>query len=132
MRPLRKVTLDELNKFSGEVVDAAMEVHSALGPGLLESVYEQCLAQELLSRNLNVDRQVLLPVTYKNQQLDAGFRIDLVVEDCLIVGLKAVDEILPIHEAQLMTYLKLSGCKVGLLLNFNVISMKKGIKRIIL
>jgi GxxExxY protein len=126
------VPLIEINKVSGEVVDAAMDVHSALGPGLLESVYEHCLAHELLGRGLKVERQAPIPVVYKVTQLEVGFKVDLLVEDCLIVELKAVEEVLPIHEAQIFTYLSLTGSRVGLLLNFNVVSMKKGIRRIIL
>ncbi len=132
MKKIKIVSLEEINKVSGEVVDAAMEVHSALGPGLLESAYEHCLAHELTERGLKVERQVPVPLEYKNTQLDAGFRADLLVEESLIVELKTVEEILPIHEAQIFTYLKLTGGRVGLLLNFNVRSMKNGIKRIIL
>jgi GxxExxY protein len=121
-----------INKVSGEVVDAAMEVHSALGPGLLESVYEACLSHELQQRGLKVERQLPVPVLYKDVQLEIGFRVDLLVEKCVIVELKAVESILPIHEAQVLTYLKLMGQRVGLLLNFNVVSMKKGLKRIVL
>jgi GxxExxY protein len=123
---------DEINKVSGAVVDAAMAVHSALGPGLLESVYEICLAHELQQRGLKVERQLPVPVLYKGVQLEIGFRIDLLVGKCIIVELKAVEEILPIHEAQVLTYLKLTSQRVGLLLNFNVVSMKKGLKRIAL
>lgn len=132
MTTIKIISLEELNKISGEVVDAAMDVHSALGPGLLESAYEYCLAHELSERGLKVEKQVPIPLAYKNIQLEVGFRIDLLVEESLIVELKAVENILPIHEAQIFTYLKLTGCHVGLLLNFNVVSMKKGIKRIIL
>ncbi len=132
MEKIKIVPLEEINKVSGEVVDASMEVHSALGPGLLESVYEQCLAHELSLRGFKVERQVPLPVVYKTNRLEIGFRLDLLVEECLFVELKAVEEILPIHEAQVFTYLRLTGNRVGLLLNFNVVSMKKGLKRIIL
>jgi GxxExxY protein len=125
-------SLDEINEITGQVVDAAMKVHSALGPGLLESVYEACLAHELESRGLKVERQVSVPVVYDSVKLETGFRIDLLVQECLVVELKAVEQILPIHEAQIFTYLRLTGSRVGLLLNFNVVSMKKGIKRIIL
>lgn len=124
--------LEEMNKITGIVVDAAMDVHSALGPGLLESVYEQCLAHELELRGLKVERQVAIPVVYKKAELEVGFRIDLLVQDCLIIELKAVETVLPIHEAQVFTYLRLTDSRVGLLLNFNVVSMKNGIKRIIL
>jgi len=108
-----------------------MTVHSALGPGLLESAYEACLAHELARRSFRVQRQVALPVTYHGVQIDAGFRIDLLVQDLVIVELKAVSEIAPIHEAQLLSYLKLSGCSVGLLINFHVVHLKDGIKRLV-
>ena len=132
MKTLKKIMLEEMNKITGIVVDAAMDVHSALGPGLLESVYEQCLAHELELRGLKVERQVAIPVVYKKAELEVGFRIDLLVQDCLIFELKAVETVLPIHEAQVFTYLRLTDSRVGLLLNFNVVSMKNGIKRIIL
>jgi GxxExxY protein len=132
MKQLKKVTLEELNKVTGIVVDASMDVHSALGAGLLESVYEHCLARELELRGLKVERQVPIPVTYKETELEVGFRIDLLVDDCLIVELKAVEAVLPVHEAQVFTYLRLTGSRVGLLLNFNIVSMKNGVKRIIL
>src|SRR5579859_6903852 len=112
--------VEEINKISGQVVDAAMDVHTVLGPGLLESVYETCLEHELLQRGLKVERQLPIPVTYKDIKLEVGFRIDLLVEKCVIVELKAVQEIMPIHEAQLLTYLKLTANRVGLILNFNV------------
>jgi GxxExxY protein len=104
-------------------------VHHALGPGLLESAYEACLLFELHRRALAAERQVPLPITYESIQIDAGFRIDLLVEGCVVVELKSVDRIAPIHEAQLMTYLKLSGRPVGLLINFNVVQLKEGIVR---
>ena len=107
-------------------------MHSGLGPGLLESTYEVCLEYELLKLGLRVDRQKLLPVVYEEIKLDAGYRIDLLVNELIILELKSVDEIAPIHKAQLMTYLKLSGLKLGLLLNFNVQNMKMGISRIIM
>ena len=115
-----------------QVVDAAFAVHKTLGPGLLESVYEICLAHELTKRNLAVERQVALPVDYDGVRLDAGFRLDLVVNHCLIVELKTVEELLPIHQAQTLTYLKLSGKRLALLINFNVPLIKDGIRRIIL
>ena len=111
------------------VVDAAFQVHTALGPGLLESVYEQCLVYELEARAIRLGRQVGLPVTYRNHRIDAGFRMDLVVGDLVVVEVKAVEAILPVHEAQLRTYLKLSGYRVGLLINFNVALIKQGIRR---
>jgi GxxExxY protein len=119
-----------INEASGEVVDAAFTVHSALGPGLLESAYEACLKHELVKRGLNVASQIQLPVQYDGVAIDAGYRIDLLVEEAVVIELKAVEKIAPIHEAQLLTYLKLSGKKLGLLLNFNVLHMKDGIKRI--
>lgn len=121
-----------INEISGVIVDAAMKVHSVLGPGLLESTYEACLKHELLKkRGLNVASQVMLPVQYDGVAIDAGYRIDLLVEDAVVIELKAVEKIIPIHEAQLLTYLKLSGKKLGLLLNFNVLHMKDGINRIV-
>jgi GxxExxY protein len=117
---------------SGQIVDAAIEVHRQLGPGLLESAYETCLFRELGSRGIIVQRQVILPISYKGEQLDCGYRLDLVVADLVIVELKCVSEITELHKAQLLTYLKLSGKKVGLLLNFNVPLLKQGITRIVL
>ena len=119
-----------INEISGIVIDAALEVHTALGPGLLESTYEACLKYELASRNIKTISQLELPVSYKNNTIESGYRIDLLVEDQLIVELKAIDKILPIHEAQLLSYLKMSNLKVGLLLNFNVTRLKNGIKRL--
>ena len=119
-----------INETSGVIVDSAIKVHSVLGPGLLESAYEACLKHELLNRGLAVASQVILPVQYDGIATDAGYRIDLLVEDSVIIVLKAVEKVVPIHEAQLLTYLKLSGKKLGLLLNFNVFLMKDGIKRI--
>ena len=121
----------EKNEITGIIIDAAMDVHTSLGPGLLESAYEACLKYELTSRNISVVSQIALPVTYKNNRIDAGYRIDLLVEDQVIVELKAVDKIIAIHEAQLLSYLKLSDKKVGLLINFNVMRLKHGIKRIV-
>ncbi|MCS6883597.1 MAG: GxxExxY protein [Oscillochloridaceae bacterium] len=121
----------ELNHISGQIVDAAMKVHTALGPGLLESAYEACLAHELRKRGLKVLTQVALPVVYDGIELDAGYRLDLLVADAIIVELKAVEKVLPVHEAQLLSYLKLSGCKIGLLINFHVPKLKDGIKRMV-
>ena len=117
---------EELSK---EVIAAAIEVHRALGPGLLESVYEECLGYELLQRGMHCQRQAPLPVRYKYDQLECGYRIDLIVNNVLIVELKSIDSLQGIHEAQLMTYLRLSGKKVGLLINFNVMLLKDGIVR---
>jgi GxxExxY protein len=119
------------NDCSGHVVDAAMKVHSTLGPGLLESAYEACLAHELRKRGLKVQTQAVLPIMYDGERLDAGYRIDLLVEELVIVELKTVARVLPIHEAQLLSYLKLSGCKVGLLINFHVRQLKHGITRLV-
>lgn len=121
-----------LNEISGAVVDAAFKVHSALGPGLLESVYETCLVHALHQRGLRLARQVSLPIKFDGIQLDAGLRLDLLVEDSVIVEIKAVESLLAVHRAQLLTYLKLSGHRLGLLINFNVPVIKEGIKRIVL
>jgi len=121
----------ELNEISGQVVDAAMKVHTALGPGLMENAYEACLEHELGKRGLLVKRQVALPVVYDGVQIDLGYRLDLLVEDAVIVELKAADRIAPIHEAQLLSYLKLSGRKLGLLINFNVLHLNDGIRRMV-
>jgi GxxExxY protein len=122
----------KMNVLSGNVVDSAYVIHKALGPGLLESVYEICLTHELKKKKLKVERQVEVPVNYDGIKFDTGFRIDLLVEDHLIVELKAVEVILPVHEAQLLTYLKLCQKRLGLLINFNVPILKEGIKRVIL
>ncbi|HEX4191572.1 MAG TPA: GxxExxY protein [Stellaceae bacterium] len=110
----------EHDEIARQIVDSALSVHKALGPGLLESVYEQCLAYELRSRSLRVVSQVPLPVHYREVQIEIGFRIDLVVNDLVLIEVKAVERILAVHEAQLLTYLKLSGKHLGLLVNFNV------------
>jgi len=122
----------ELNDVSGAIVDAAVRVHSTLGPGLLESVYEVCLEHELKKRGLEVKRQLLLPVVYEGVRLDAGLRLDMLVEDCVIVELKAVEQMGPVFDAQLLTYLKLTELRLGLLINFNVPVIKDGIKRVVL
>jgi GxxExxY protein len=119
------------NHYSGQIVNAAMKVHSELGPGLLESAYEACLIEELNYRGLNVDSQLGLPITYNGKQIDVGYRIDLLVEKTVIVELKAVEKVRDIHKAQVLSYLKLSGLRVGLLINFNTVSLKNGIQRII-
>jgi GxxExxY protein len=115
-----------------EVVDAAFCVHRALGPGLLESVYEACLAHELQKRALPFARQVALPVTYDGVAIEAGLRLDLLVNDCVVVEIKAVEKSLPVHDAPLLTYLKLTGKRLGLLMNFNVPLIKDGIRRFVL
>ena len=115
-----------------QIIGAAMEVHRQLGPGLMERVYQTCLAYELDVRGIKWEREKPLPIVYKGTQLDCGYRLDFLVEDKVVVELKAVEQLLPIHEAQLLTYLKISGCKVGLLINFNVPLLKNGIKRRVL
>src|SRR5262245_34891574 len=121
-----------LNALTGSIVGAAIEVHRELGPGLLEQSYEACLCFELLSLGLSVERQVPLPISYKNQRLDCGFRIDLLVEESVVVEVKAIEALERVHLAQLMSYLKFARCPVGLLFNFNVAWLKaKGIKRVV-
>jgi GxxExxY protein len=128
-----KETVDaEVDRIARLVVNAAFKVHVALGPGLLESIYETCLAYELRKQGLRVRTQIALPVIYEELTLEGGFRIDLLVAECLIVELKAVETLLPVHEAQVLTYLKLSGHRLGLLINFNVPRIKNGIRRLIL
>jgi len=122
----------ETDQVASKIVDAAFAVHKTLGPGLLESVYELCLLHELNKRGLKVERQASLPVLHDNLPLDAGLRLDLVVEKRVIVEVKAVEALLPVHTAQLLTYLKLSGYRLGLLVNFNSAIIKQGIKRIAL
>ena len=124
--------MEKLNKLSYEIIGAIYKVHTELGPGLLESTYEVCLEYELVKKGLIVQRQKALPVIYNEIKLEEGYRIDLLIENSIILELKSIDEIAPIHKAQLMTYLKLSGMKLGLLLNFNVKDMKEGINRIIM
>ena len=121
--------LGELNRLTGQIIGAAIEVHRHLGPGLLESTYEACLAYELEQLGLSFERQKPLPLVYKEMRLDQGYRIDLLVEEQVIVELKVVEELAPVHEAQLLSYLKLSGCSVGLLINFDVKLLKDGIQR---
>ena len=121
----------DLNAVSGDVIGCAMEVHSALGPGLLESAYEACLSYELRGRGHTVVAQQPLPLMYKEVRLDIGYRIDLLVENTVVVELKTVDRLHPIHEAQLLSYLKLSGHQLGLLINFHVPRLKDGIVRLV-
>jgi GxxExxY protein len=120
------------NPLSREIIGAAIEVHKQLGPGLLESAYETALAHEFSLRGIVFERQKPLPVIYKDVKLDCEYRLDFLVNELVIVELKAVDKLIPIHEAQVITYLKLANCKLGLLLNFNVHLMKHGIKRVVL
>jgi GxxExxY protein len=120
-----------MNELTEKVIGAAIEVHKALGPGLLESAYEECLAHELLFAGISFERQVPLPIIYRSIQLDCGYRLDFLVERTVVLELKALESLQPIHEAQLLTYLKLGGWPVGLLINFNVPVLKKGIKRMV-
>jgi len=121
----------DINKTTESIIGAAIEVHRHLGPGLLESAYEECLCEELSLRKIPFKRQVALPVIYKNKKLDIGYRIDLLVNDEVVVELKTVEAILPIHQAQTLTYMRLGGWQVGLILNFNVTILKNGIKRLV-
>jgi GxxExxY protein len=120
-----------INGLTDKIIGAAIEVHKALGPGLLESAYEECLAHELSFAGIPFERQVPLPITYRSNQLDCGYRLDFLVERTVVLELKALESLQPIHEAQLLTYLKLGGWPVGLLINFNVPVLKKGIKRMV-
>lgn len=122
---------ENIDKISGNVIDAAMKVHTVLGPGLLESTYETCLKHELVKRGYMVETQILLPIQYEEIKLDAGYRIDMLVESKVLLELKSVEQLLPIHEAQILSYLRLSNYRVGLLINFNVIHLKEGIKRMV-
>lgn len=122
----------EVNRAASLIVDAAFAVHTGLGPGLLESVYEACLLYELRKRKLRAQGQLVLPVLYDGMQIDAGLRIDALVDGCVIVELKTVEKILPVHHAQVLTYLKLTGVRLGLLINFNVPLIRDGIRRIAL
>ncbi len=120
-----------INQVTGTIVTAAMKVHSVLGPGLLESAYQACLAHELRMRGLGVAVQVGLPVVYEGERLDLGYRIDLLVENLVVVEIKCVEAIHPVHQAQLLSYMRLSGKQVGLLINFYVAHLKDGIKRMV-
>ena len=122
---------DEVEKLAAVIVDAGLKVHKALGPGLLESVYEHCLVHELTKRGLMPQRQANQPIVYDGVTLDAGLRIDLMVNGLIIVEIKAVDTVLPVHQSQLLTYLKLSGCRLGFLMNFNVPLFKNGLRRLV-
>ncbi|NIA16459.1 MAG: GxxExxY protein [Nitrospiraceae bacterium] len=122
----------EFDLLSNRVIGCALEVHRNLGPGLLESTYEQCLAHELSSAGIPFETQKPLPVFYKGIHIDCGYRIDILVKPELIVELKSVEKILPIHEAQLLTYMKLANAPIGLLINFNVPRLKQGLKRLVL
>jgi GxxExxY protein len=128
---VKKTKVMTENEISKRVIGAAIEVHKQLGPGLLESSYEACLAYELKQQGLNIKTQVALPIVYKEVKLNAGYRIDILVENKVIIELKAVDSLADIHKAQLLTYLKLKNLKLGLLINFNSVKVVDGVKRII-
>ena len=119
-------------ELTGQIIGAAIDVHRALGPGLLESAYQACLARELTLRGIPYEQEKPLPIEYKGVRLDCGYRLDFLVAGKAVVELKAVDALHPVHEAQMLTYLKLTGCKIGLLINFNVPVLKNGIKRLVL
>ncbi|MCF8460913.1 MAG: GxxExxY protein [Flavobacteriales bacterium] len=121
---------EQLNILSGKIIGCAINVHRALGPGLLESAYEECLAFELTDAGLFAERQKALPLVYREVKMDAGYRVDFLVENKIVVELKSVELLNDVHIAQVLTYLKLSGCKLGLLMNFNVTVLKNGIKRL--
>jgi GxxExxY protein len=121
----------DIEQVGRQIVDASIKVHRALGPGLLESAYQTCLAYELRKRGLRVDCEVLLPLAYDGVKIDAGYRIDILVEDRVIIENKTVEKLMPVHQAQLLTYLKLRDCRLGFLLNWNVSLMKHGIKRMV-
>lgn len=127
--PARQRTALEVSKL---ILDAAFKVHSFLGPGLLESAYEACLEQELLNRGVHVQTQVAVPVVYEGKKLEAGYQIDLLVENCVIVEVKSIEAIAPIHQAQTLSYLRLSGKSLALLINFNVVHLKDGIRRFVM
>ncbi len=122
---------DRLDSSTRRIIGAAIEVHRRLGPGLLESAYETCLAYELRQNGFKVEMQKPLPLVYRDVKLDCGYRLDLVVEDSIVVEIKAIDQLAPIHDAQLLSYLRLSGKRVGLLINFHVRVLKSGLKRIV-
>lgn len=123
------MTQEDYNNITKEIIASAIEVHKELGPGLLESVYEFCLIDELKRRNIQLKSQVKLPIVYKGKQLDKDFIMDILVEDSVVIELKSVETILPVHEVQLLTYLRLADKKLGLLINFNVPVLKEGVKR---
>ncbi len=122
---------ERLNKITEMIIGGAIQVHRVLGPGLLESAYEACLAFELRKRGLGIEEQKPLPLVYDQVKLECGYRIDLLVERAVVVEVKSIDAVAPIHEAQVISYLKLSGCKLGLLINFNVLQLKQGIRRFV-
>jgi GxxExxY protein len=122
---------EELNGISGRIIEFAIEVHKELGPGMLEKAYEVCLVHELINNGIKAESQVLLPIHYQGIVLDAGYRIDLLIENLVIVELKAIDRLLPVHEAQLLSYLRMSNLRLGLLINFNNRLLRDGIRRVV-
>jgi GxxExxY protein len=131
MRLTNRHDILDINKTTEAIIGAAIEVHRHLGPGLLESAYEECLSEELFLRNIPFKRQIALPVSYKSKKLDIGYRVDLLVNNEVVVELKIVESILPIHEALTLTYMRLGGWQIGLILNINVTVLKNGIKRLV-
>jgi GxxExxY protein len=127
----RDAEAQRVNRITETIIRCAIEVHRALGPGLLESAYEECTCHELFRHDLGIRRQVPLPVVYKGVKLDCGYRMDLVVENLVVVEFKTVEKLLPVHDAQLLSYLKLSGMSLGLLINFHVPVLKDGLRRIV-
>jgi GxxExxY protein len=121
----------EIEEIATRIVDAAIKVHTVLGPGLMESAYQKCIAYELNKDGLTVECEVVLPIVYENINIDGGYRIDMIVQGAVIIENKTVDKLMPIHEAQLLTYLKMKNCKLGFILNWNVPRMKDGIKRMV-
>lgn len=133
IQPLRYSDLpQEVNQITGKIIDCCYQVHRHLGPGLLENIYELCLIEELTNAGLQFQRQIEIPLSYRGKTIDAALRLDLLVEKCVIVELKSVEKLLPVHQAQLITYLKLANHPVGLLVNFNVNMIQQGIKRFVL
>ncbi len=125
------MSIEDLNELSEIIIGKAIEVHRELGPGLLESAYESCLAFELLQEGFNIDRQKPLPVIYKGTIIDCGYRLDMVIEDAIIIEFKSVERVMPVHKSQILSYLRLSGLSLGLLINFNVELLKQGIHRVV-
>lgn len=121
----------ELNEISGKIIELSIRVHSELGPGMLEGAYESCLLFELLNAGLKTESQLKLPIVYRGNQIDAGYRVDLLVDDAVIVEVKAIERILPVHEAQLLSYLRMTNLRLGLLINFNMRLLRDGIRRVV-
>ena len=121
-----------MGELTEQVIGMAIDVHKQLGPGLLESIYEECLCLELAGAGFSCDRQIAIPVSYRNIRLDAGFKADIIVDKKLIIEIKSVERLLRVHEAQLLTYLRMTGCKIGLLMNFNSVLLKDGLKRFVM